>query len=391
MDEIQISQKSYEKFTTRHTWWGVSPGSRRRLMKREERDEDYICDFVKGEIYLRYNMYKGGYVRRQEHHDDEDEDGDVDDRDHEFDDENDTAHFGGGQVEGQLDVDVEDDDINVDPSRVSIFVDPLDGTSAYAKGKYESVTILAGIMLDNVPIFGIIVKPFGHEGFNVDFHKKTANVTVMDTNNNSNSDFDVKMCGSGTTATTTTQSSLLGFHCPCSALYGGTLLGGAFVVSGNELDRSRVYRTKTTIPQSPLSSHPTPSTSMANRKAIISKSRGGGVVRECINSLSSKGLLHPDPIYITGAGYKTLRLLLGTFNETMWFFPKPGTSLWDVAAADALLRCMGGRLSDKFGEDLDYSKSWTDADNLDGIIACSDAYLHAECLRLYQDEGWEDE
>ena len=89
-------------------------------------------------------------------------------------------------------------------------------------------------------------------------------------------------------AKNTAHSSLLGFHCPCSGLNGGTMLGSAFLVSGSEVDRSRDYRTKTSTPQSP-SSFPD---SMANRKAIISKSRGRGVVRECIDSLSSKGPLH---------------------------------------------------------------------------------------------------
>eukprot|EP00551_Chaetoceros_affinis_P012379 CAMPEP_0203674082 /NCGR_PEP_ID=MMETSP0090-20130426/14828_1 /ASSEMBLY_ACC=CAM_ASM_001088 /TAXON_ID=426623 /ORGANISM="Chaetoceros affinis, Strain CCMP159" /LENGTH=712 /DNA_ID=CAMNT_0050539863 /DNA_START=770 /DNA_END=2905 /DNA_ORIENTATION=- len=389
IDEIQKSHLSYEKqmHTSKHNaWWGASPGSRRKLIKREERDEDYICEFVKMEVYLRYNMYKAGQEQRQGMGREYLDRGD----DHQDEDQDETADFVGDEGDEN-----DDDEINVNASRVSIFVDPLDGTSAYAKGDYEAVTILAGIMLDNVPIFGIIVKPFGHEGINVNFHKKILTNVTMATNTNNLGDGGDSGNGDKDNASDA-HSSLLGFHCPCCALYGGTLLGGAFVVGGSELDRSRVSRTMTTmtsinIPQSPHPMHSsTSSIPKANRKAIISKSRGGGVVRQCIDSLSSKGLLDPEPIYITGAGYKTLRLVLGTHNETMWFFPKPGTSLWDVAAADALLRCMGGRISDKFGKDLDYSKSWTDADNLDGIIACSDSNLHAKCLQLYREEGWDD-
>lgn len=49
----------------------------------------------------------------------------------------------------------------VDASRVSVFVDPLDGTNQYAKGNYGSVSTLLGITLDDTPVFGIICKPFG--------------------------------------------------------------------------------------------------------------------------------------------------------------------------------------------------------------------------------------
>jgi len=136
------------------------------------------------------------------------------------------------------------------------------------------------------------------------------------------------------------------------------------------------------------------------RRAIISKSRSGGVVKKCIDSLSSKDLLHPTPMFVTGAGYKTMKLVLGEENEALWFFPRPGTSLWDVAAADALLRAMGGRITDKFGKDLDYgrcvdvakvkgSHPRLEAENEDGIIACCDLELHAKCLQLYKDENWD--
>jgi 3'-phosphoadenosine 5'-phosphosulfate (PAPS) 3'-phosphatase len=375
-DEIQISTKQY----SRNTWWGVSPGSKRKLMNKEKMNEDYICDMVKMEVSLRYNKYLQELklkmkMKLNEKRDHEQEEKQNNENDHENDQNGNRTNSGTGTSGGSSNI----DPIHVDPSRVSVYVDPLDGTSSYAKGNYEAVTILAGVMLDNVPIFGIIVKPFGHDGFNVNFHKHD-----------------------NTTNSSMTMTS--GFQGPCSAMYGGTLLGGAFVVSGGELKRSRICRTNETL-SSPSMSAPTHiPTSTANqqqnqhehehqhqRKAIISKSRGGGVVRQCIDSLSSKGLLHPEPLYITGAGYKTMRLILGTLNETMWFFPKPGTSLWDVAAADALLRVMGGRISDKFGHDLDYSKSWTEADNLDGIIACSDIHLHARCIQLYQDECWDDE
>jgi len=234
--------------------------------------------------------------------------------------------------------------------RISVFIDPLDGTSAYMKGNYTCVTTLVGIIVDNCPIFGVIGQPFGGKG-------------TME----SHSEFE------------------------CAAVYGGTLIGGAFSVGGMELKRSVLWK-KVKVPICPKSlDNNTENSDYMRRKAIISKSRAGGVVQKCISALASRGLLHRDLIHITGAGYKTMSLVLGTHEESLWFFPKPGTSLWDIAAADALLRVMGGKLSDKFGRDMDYSKEWMDAENMDGIVACSDSELHAECIKLFREEGWDDE
>mmetsp|Transcript_17405 Transcript_17405/g.32418 ORF Transcript_17405/g.32418 Transcript_17405/m.32418 type:complete len:392 (-) Transcript_17405:42-1217(-) len=234
---------------------------------------------------------------------------------------------------------------NVKASRVSAFVDPLDGTSCYAKGEYEAVTILVAIIVDNVPVFGVICKPFGQEGQN----------SILDSG--------------------------------CFAVFGGILINGAYIAGGGECGRSKEHRQ-----EAPDNGEEESDLKLeASRRAIISRSRAGGVVRKCIDSLSGRGLLHPDPVLVSGAGAKTLRLICGDLNETLWFFPKPGTSLWDVAAADALLRAIGGRLSDKDGNDMDYSRSRHDAENNDGIVACSSSALHVECIRLFQLEKWTDD
>mmetsp|Transcript_3480 Transcript_3480/g.4084 ORF Transcript_3480/g.4084 Transcript_3480/m.4084 type:complete len:642 (+) Transcript_3480:739-2664(+) len=298
-----------------------------------------------------------------------------------------------------MDVAVE---LDVDPKRVSIYVDPLDGTSAYAKGDYEIVTILIGIMLDNVPIFGIIVCPFGQPGYDMQFQhghgddlssQSLTSHLDLDLNSNHSSSLPLSTSTSKTTVSHSLRS--LGFHFPCSAIYGGTLVNGAFVFTGNELHSHHRDHTHTNNPTSaPIiptqTTDPTKNQNQQQRKAIISKSRGGGVVKQCIQSLSTKNLLHPEPIYITGAGYKTLRLLLSPNNEALWFFPKPGTSLWDVAAADALLRVIGGKITDKNGLMLDYSREWIDADNLDGIVAAREWELHEKCIQLYYEECWDD-
>lgn len=222
----------------------------------------------------------------------------------------------------------------VDIDRVSVFIDPLDGTKAYARGDFPPVCILVAIILDQVPCFGVICKPFGYPG----------QTPVLNTE--------------------------------CVAIYGGTLLGAAYTAGGG-------YCTKAIKPSAEsdgvIEDLP---------RAVISSSRSGGIVEEFVNHLGSKGMIHPTPLHISGAGEKSLRILLRSEKEGLWFFPKPGTSLWDVAASDALLRATGGRLTDKNGRDMDYSKNRLEAENLDGVVACYDESLHAECIKLFSEGLW---
>jgi 3'-phosphoadenosine 5'-phosphosulfate (PAPS) 3'-phosphatase len=252
------------------------------------------------------------------------------------------------------------DSSEVDCSRVCVFVDPLDGTSSYAKGEYDAVTILIAIILDNVPIFGVIGKPF---------------VNLNDTHGDKKDDDCQPWRDTG-----------------CSIIYGGSLIQGVYYLGGGELKRSVEWRAKQVQRQiqeeTILHSRDETDLHRRNRRAIISKSKMIGCVNRCIESLSSKDLIHSEPIYISGAGMKTMKLVIGSNNESLWFFPKPGTSLWDVAAADALLRVMGGKISDGCGNDLDYSKGRLEGENMQGIIACIDSSLHATCLELCHDENW---
>jgi len=206
----------------------------------------------------------------------------------------------------------------VDPSRISVFVDPLDGTSQYAKGRYECVSTLVGITLDDVPIFGVICKPFGQAGYHIEDD--------------------------------------------CFTLYGGTLMNGAFVHGGEQIDERM--------------SLPTP-------RAVISSSRSGGIVKQCVDALHEEGSLGKDPVLVSGAGEKSLRLLIGREGEALWHFPRPGTSLWDVAAADALLSAIGGKLTDRLGQRIDYSETRVGNDNDTGIVAASSVALHDACIRAY--------
>lgn len=240
-------------------------------------------------------------------------------------------------------------DYVVDSPRVSVFIDPLDGTKAYARGDYDPVSILIAIVLDGTPCFGVICKPFGYRG----------QTSVLDTE--------------------------------CVAFYGGTLLGGAYTAGGGlcvavSNDASEV-EFGISPRQKELDNDDVDARALPLPRAVISSSRSG-VVEEFVSHLGSRGMINPTPLLISGAGEKSLRIILRSENEGLWFFPKAGTSLWDVAASDALLRATGGRLTDKNGHDMDYGKSRLEAENEDGVVACYDQSLHAECIKLFLEGSW---
>jgi len=235
-------------------------------------------------------------------------------------------------------------EVEVDIDRVSVFIDPLDATNSYAKGDYDPVSILVAIILDQIPCFGVICKPFGYP----------ERTSVLDTG--------------------------------CMAVYGGNLLGGAYIAGGCTIINSKSEIAK--------AAEDLPDTIHRDRKdlprAVISKSRSQGIVQDFVTHLGERGIIHPEPLFVSGAGEKSLRIITGLENEGLWFFPKGGTSLWDVAASDAILRATGGRLTDKYGNDMDYSKSRKEAENKNGVVACNDQRLHANCIRHFLEGSWED-
>jgi len=238
-------------------------------------------------------------------------------------------------------------------SRVSVYIDPLDGTKHFAKGCYDVVTTLVAIVVDNTPVFGVICKPFG-QGGGLSIQKS-------------------------------------GIHnSGCFTCYGGSLLQGAFIAGG---DGWEIFEQQTTftLEEFKVLEYERFSRTILPR-AVISQSRAGGVVGKCLDALHVDGVLEKDPVLVDGAGEKSLRLILGRQNEALWFFPKPGTSLWDVAALDAILISIGGKLTDKNGNRLDYTKKCRlKSNNNDGIIAASDAQIHETCIRIYKNSSWDGE
>jgi len=219
----------------------------------------------------------------------------------------------------------------VNENRLTIFIDPLDGTCHYAAGEFREVTTLVGIVLDNEPIFGVICKPFGQcdDGPR---RKDGGPIHVRD----------------------------------CFALYGGPLVGGVHVAGsgGERIDPMGV-------PGRFGKDGP---------RAVVSRGRHGGAAAACVDALAAAGTLSQHIVPVGGAGQKVLRMLVGGGGEALWPFPRPGTSLWDVAAADALLRGVGGVLTDASGGGIDYSVAGSRNDG--GVVAsiCSD--LHKSCIEV---------
>ena len=148
----------------------------------------------------------------------------------------------------------------VDCNRVAIIVDPLDGTKSYTKGETDAVSILICITLDHEPYFGVVGKPFGYTGL----------------------------------------TNILESTCAC--IYGGPLLQHVYCAGQAQ----------------PL---PKP-TLVAQPRAVISKSRSAGVVHDFCVHLGKTGLLHPEPLLVSGAGEKSLRLILPRNGEGS--FPRAG-------------------------------------------------------------------
>eukprot|EP00527_Entomoneis_sp_CCMP2396_P002227 CAMPEP_0198147222 /NCGR_PEP_ID=MMETSP1443-20131203/33926_1 /TAXON_ID=186043 /ORGANISM="Entomoneis sp., Strain CCMP2396" /LENGTH=374 /DNA_ID=CAMNT_0043811441 /DNA_START=469 /DNA_END=1593 /DNA_ORIENTATION=- len=242
------------------------------------------------------------------------------------------------KVDPSIPVDIvfDDDSAVVEASRVTVIVDPLDGTKSYTQGDYDAVSILIAIMLDNKPFFGVIGKPVGYTGHTPIFGTK------------------------------------------CVTIYGGSLIDGVYVAGGEQVVVKPIVSNEEGVITEDLP------------RAVISSSRSKGVVQDFCVHMGEKGLVYPHPLLISGAGEKSVRLILQQENEAIWFFPKPGTSVWDVAAPDALLLPLGGKLTDKYGKEIDYSRHRDDFENIDGVVACIDAGLHAKCIELFQKGDWLD-
>eukprot|EP00028_Trichosphaerium_sp_Am-I-7-wt_P015702 CAMPEP_0168512678 /NCGR_PEP_ID=MMETSP0405-20121227/2955_1 /TAXON_ID=498012 /ORGANISM="Trichosphaerium sp, Strain Am-I-7 wt" /LENGTH=290 /DNA_ID=CAMNT_0008531255 /DNA_START=44 /DNA_END=912 /DNA_ORIENTATION=+ len=106
-----------------------------------------------------------------------------------------------------------------------------------------------------------------------------------------------------------------------------------------------------------------PNTDPKRTVVCTTRSHGSKIIEEGLKKLSPTEIMR-----VGGAGYKSLLLLEG--KADIYLYPQPGTKKWDTCAPDAVLQCVGGKLTDGEGVPINYSHT-DDVRNLKGVIATS--------------------
>lgn len=184
-----------------------------------------------------------------------------------------------------------------------IYIDPLDGTNGFTKGKFHDVTTLVGISYKSYPLIGIVLEPFSTT--NRLGYAAVVGGPVMELQSNEPSIHD-EACN--------VVGSKLSIQAPISELSGGP---ASVVFTDTRLTpfmsrvMNRVDTMNQTVNRSPLERHPT-----------------------------------------GGAGRKYMDVLLG--RADMFFNPRPGTKRWDSCAPEAILIAAGYSVSDSLGNQIVY-------------------------------------
>ena len=94
--------------------------------------------------------------------------------------------------------------------------------------------------------------------------------------------------------------------------------------------------------------------------------------------------IHPtDVIRVGGSGHKVMLLIEGEAHA--YVFPSPGCKKWDTCAPEAILKALGGKLTDIRGHSYLYNKSMS-FPNEWGVLATYNEEMHAEILAAIPSE-----
>ena len=120
--------------------------------------------------------------------------------------------------------------------------------------------------------------------------------------------------------------------------------------------------------------------SEGKRKLNVSNSNSIDVLissyRKCRELTDLLKLINPDSVRSMPSSFKTIDVAKG--SATLFLCPASITmNLWDICAPDIILHEAGGKLSNLYGEPIDYSGNIV---NLKGIVA-SNGVIHNEILR----------
>jgi len=210
---------------------------------------------------------------------------------------------------------------------VCVWVDPLDGTKEFTLGFVQYVTVLIGITINNRPVAGIIHAPFVGNGY----EKKT------DPLRTDQQQSTPVIQESHASSSPSSQSK------PSAA---GRTVWGCVGVGCHGIE-----------PVAPLSSIP-------SHRCIVTTSRThfSPQLQSLIESM------HPDSIIrCGGAGSKGLLVL--SHESDGWTYPQRGTKRWDTAAIEACIRARGGKLTDAYGDEIEYDPDADSYENTDGVVA----------------------
>lgn len=206
---------------------------------------------------------------------------------------------------------------NIKEEEITIWVDPLDGTTEFVKGFLEHVTVLIGISVGGRSVAGIIHQPF--YGYNRIKENAEGENKVVDPS-----------CLEGRT-----MWGLVGMGC-----YGVT---------------------------------PRP---LPNDKLIITTTASHGNV----NIEEAIANLNPDEILkVGGAGHKVLLVIEGKAHS--YVFASNGCKRWDTSAPEAVLESAGGKLTTAFGDTIDYQfREDANYQNTLGIVASINDEIHSKII-----------
>ena len=109
-------------------------------------------------------------------------------------------------------------------------------------------------------------------------------------------------------------------------------------------------------------------------RLIVSRSHPGEVVAIAKGAMKDKDVIE---IKAAGAGYKTLQVVQ---NKADLYFHTTLIKKWDLCAANALLNAVGGVMTTRRGEMIDYSLS-SDAEVKDGIVAVRSKENHQNYMK----------
>jgi 3'(2'), 5'-bisphosphate nucleotidase len=203
--------------------------------------------------------------------------------------------------------------------KITVWVDPLDGTREYTLGHVDNVTTLIGISYCGHALAGVVHAPF-------------LNQTLYGA------------VGVGVVGEGGAEPRASFWQSPEDAL-AGLALGGADAGAAADARTPNVP----TVPEADLT-------------VVTSRNHMTDTLRSVLEGLKVGRVLQ-----VGGAGSKGVRLLTGAAHA--YVFPQGGTKRWDTCAVHALVSALGGTVTDAYGGPLRYDCAHADAENVDGVLA----------------------